>query len=304
MTSIELNRLGFFVFSGCLDPNGKGATELKKFAPQSNRIVTLPMDVTSQDQISAAYEKVQSVLNDPSSGVTELFAIVNNAGIGLSSPIEFAKENSLDPYDTHLDINTMGVIRVTRKFLPLIRKSKGRIINLSSMAARSNAVGINPYSVSKAATSKFTEGLQEELAPFGITSIDVNPWFFKTPILNPGNIIKLAVKRFEESSEDVKRAYGRESLKKVARGVVNLVSDPHIVMQNPELVVDTLVDAIMSAEPDMVYRVISPGLRQFIWVINDFLPWELVMYCRKLLDKLKEMKDTDVDQYLVDSKSN
>ncbi|XP_037031979.1 D-beta-hydroxybutyrate dehydrogenase, mitochondrial-like [Bradysia coprophila] len=299
MTSIELNRLGFFVFAGCLDANGKGAKELLALAPYPNRIVIIQMNVTSPDEISSAYERVEQVLNDSSSGVDQLFAIVNNAGIALSGPIEWSKENSLDPYDSHMEVNTMGVIRVTRKFLPLIRASKGRIVNLSSIAARANIHGINPYSVSKAATAKFTEGLQEELAPFGVTAIDVNPWFYKTPLLNPKNIIKAAFKRFEESSEEVRNAYGREALVKVAKGTVNLVSDPKIVIQFPEQVVDTLVDAITSAEPDAVYRVISPVLREIFWVLNDFLPWELVICIRRLLNKLQDFKEINVDQYLV-----
>lgn len=300
MTAMELNRLGFFVFAGCLDSNGEGAKQLLKNAPRQNRIVSIQMNVTNPDEISAAFNTVQEVLSDSSSGTNELYAVVNNAGIGLSSPVEWGKDNSLDPFDLHIDVNTMGVIRVTRKFLPLIRKSKGRIVNLSSVAARGNIFGMNPYSVSKAATSKFTEGLQEELAPFGVTSIDVNPWFYKTPILNPQNIIASAVKRFNESTEEVRNTYGRAWLEKLIKGVAALVSDPQIVIQHPEQVVDTLVDAITSAEPDAVYRVITPGIRVIFWLVNDFLPWELVIYIRRLANKVRDMKEFNVDEYRND----
>lgn len=300
MTAIELNKLGFFVFAGCLNSDGTGAKQLLSLAPYPNRVVIIQMNVSNQEEIAAAYDKVQNILTDRSSGATKLFAIVNNAGIGLSSPIEWGKENSLDPYDSHIDINTFGVIRVTRKFLPLIRRSKGRIVNLSSIAARTNIMGINPYSVSKAATSKFTEGLQEELAPFGVTAIDVNPWFYKTPMLNPRNIIMAALKRFEESSDDVKNAYGRQSVESVVRGTQALVTDPKIVIQHPEEVVDTLVDAITSAEPDAVYRVLTPGLRVFLWVTNDFLPWELVIYLRRILNGIRDRGEVDIDEYIDD----
>jgi len=298
MTAIALNKLGFLVFAAYLDSNGPGAKKLLKDASHPNRLINLQMNVTSQDEISAAHEQVQNILNDRSLGATKLYAIVNNAGIGLSSPVEWAKENSLDPYDSHIDVNTLGVIRVTRKFLPLIRKSKGRIINLSSIAARSNAAGLNPYSLSKAATAKFTEGLQEELAPFGVTAIDVNPWFYKTPMLDARKIITAAKKRFNESSEDVKKAYGPEALEKIAKGTVTLVSDPKIVIQRPEDVIETLVDAITSAEPDAVYRVITPGLRVFFWITNDFLPWELIIYVRRLLNRLKDFNELNVDEYI------
>ncbi|KAJ6649749.1 Estradiol 17-beta-dehydrogenase 2 [Pseudolycoriella hygida] len=296
MTSVELNKLGFFVFATFLDSNGDGAKKLLKEATYAKRIVNIQMNVTSQSEISLAYEKVLTLLNS-SSEPNELFAIINNAGIALTSPIEWAKENSLDPYDSHIDVNTFGMIRVTRKFLPLVRKSKGRIVNLSSIVARSNVSGINPYSVSKAAAAKFTEGLQEELAPFGVTVCDINPWFFKTPLLNPRNIIRSAVKRFQESSDEVKNAYGRDAVRKIVKGTVNLVSDPNIVIQHPEQVVDTLIDAVTSAEPDAVYRVISPGLRPIFWVLNDFLPWELVIYLRRLLHTLRDYKKVDIGEY-------
>ena len=297
MTAIELNRLGFFVFAGCLKVDGEGAKRLASLAPHSKRLLCLQMNVTSPDEISAASDKVQKLLADQSSGVNQLFAIINNAGIGVPSAIEWAKPDSLEPYDAHVDVNTFGVIRVTRKFLPLIRRSKGRIINLASIASRTNATGVNPYSLSKVATSKFTEGLQEELAPFGVTAIDVNPWFYKTPMLDAGGIIKASFRRFSESTEEVKQVY-RPHLEKVARGASALVEDPRLVIQHPEHVVETLVDATTSAEPDAVYRVISPGLRVLFWITNDFLPWELVILWRRFLNRVLEFDNRDVSHYM------
>jgi len=297
MTSIELNRLGFFIFATFLDSEGDGAKKLLEDAPYPSRILNIQMNVTSPTEIAAAYDNVRSFL-DSSSETNELFAVINNAGISLPSPIEWAKENSLDPYDSHIEVNTFGVIRVTRKFLPLIRKSKGRIMNLSSIFARSNINGMNPYTVSKAATAKFTEGLQEELAPFGVTVCDINPWFFKTQILNPKGLIPARIKRFEESTDEIKNFYGREYLKKNVKDAVSLVSDKYFVNQHPERVIDAIVDAVTSAEPDAVYRIISPAFRPMFWVINDYLPWELIMYVRRFLMKLQDFKKVNIDEYV------
>jgi len=298
MTAIKLNEMGFTVFAGFRDSNGMGAKQLLTYATSyPNRIVNLQMDVTNQDEVSAAYEKVKNMLDDGSAGATELFAVINNAGVAVSAPVEWAKENSIDPYDLNINVNTLGPIRVTRKFLPLIRRSKGRIINVSSLAARLNLFGLSAYSVSKAAMSKFTEALQEELSIFGVKAIDINPSFYKTAMVDTQRNIQEVKSRFEESSDDVKKAYDRE-LETVLKRILSIASDPMLLSEHPEHVVDAIVDGTTSAEPDAVYRIVPPILRVFNWIIIDFLPWDFLIYTRRLMDKLGRYNRVNVDEYL------
>ena len=60
-----------------------------------------------------------------------LWAIVNNAGIAEQSLVEFCPVES---FRRHLDVNTLGPIRMCKTFLPLIRRTRGRIINIVSKA--------------------------------------------------------------------------------------------------------------------------------------------------------------------------
>lgn len=61
----------------------------------------------------------------------ELWAVVNNAGLAMIAEIEWC---SVDSFQKILDVNVLGVVRVTKAFLPLLRHSKGRVINVSSLA--------------------------------------------------------------------------------------------------------------------------------------------------------------------------
>ncbi len=60
-----------------------------------------------------------------------LWALVNNAGIAVFTEIEWC---SVDQFQRVMDVNVFGVVRVTKAFLPLIRQSKGRVINVASLA--------------------------------------------------------------------------------------------------------------------------------------------------------------------------
>ena len=78
------------------------------------------MDVTNDEEVMKTYEEVK---NDLNRNQEELWAVVNNAGIGSFGPIDWG---TLDTYKNVFDVNTFGTVRVTRTFLPLIRKSKGK----------------------------------------------------------------------------------------------------------------------------------------------------------------------------------
>ena len=86
----------------------------------------IKLDVTKDADISNAVEEVQK------SGVS-LRAIVNNAGISAFGYTELLK---FDRYQKNMDVNFFGTVRMTQKFLPLLRQSKGRIINIGSIGAR------------------------------------------------------------------------------------------------------------------------------------------------------------------------
>lgn len=292
MTALELNSLGFHVIATVYSEESPGSKDLVQKSIYKNRMTVTKMDVTNKEDVLRVVQEVSTLLQNNSN--LKLFALINNAGIASGGEIEWSTPGSVEDYEKLLSVNTLGVIRVTRSFLPFLRKSRGRVINLSSILGKCSLPGLSAYCVSKAATAKFTEGLQTELHQFGVKGIDVQPWFFKTPMLNPRLIVDEMKRRWSDATDEVRSAYGGEPyLTQRCQGAVYLVTNPKNVIQTPEDVVDTLVDAVISPEPDTVYRVITPGFGIGFWIINDALPWDLLFYGRRLIDRIGEIYATN-----------
>jgi NAD(P)-dependent dehydrogenase (short-subunit alcohol dehydrogenase family) len=126
------------------------------------------LDVTDTDQIARAAERV-----------AELDALVNNAGIAISMPLEFIP---LDELRRQLEVNVVGQVAVTQAFLPQLRRSRGRIVLVGSIAGRSALPFLGAYAASKHALEALADTLRVELRPFGIDVSLVEPGTIRTPI--------------------------------------------------------------------------------------------------------------------------
>ncbi|GFY37737.1 estradiol 17-beta-dehydrogenase 2 [Trichonephila inaurata madagascariensis] len=118
-----MDDLGYHVFAACLDIHGKGATDL--INQSSSRLQVLHLDVTSDQSVQLAKDYVGKHLKN-----NVLWAVLNNAGVSQAGEIDWTP---LDDIQKVYDINTMGVLRVTKAFLPFLKKSKGRVINNTSI---------------------------------------------------------------------------------------------------------------------------------------------------------------------------
>lgn len=133
----------------------------------------LEMDVTSEDSVRAAAETVIGESGAPD-------ALINNAGqmyMGLTeafTPDELARQ---------LDVNVVGVHRVSRAFLPSMReKGDGLVINVSSVAGRFGAPLFGVYHASKWALEGYSLGFRTELASSGVDVVVVEPGPFATEL--------------------------------------------------------------------------------------------------------------------------
>jgi NAD(P)-dependent dehydrogenase (short-subunit alcohol dehydrogenase family) len=122
-------------------------------ARMDGRVTPLTLDVTSAEQIQAAVKRVES-----------LDVLINNAGIALYDDL-----SDLDAIGRHLAVNLFGMLNVTRAFLPLLKRSKGAIVNNLSMVALAALPIIPAYSISKAAAFSMTQSLRALLAGQGVT---------------------------------------------------------------------------------------------------------------------------------------
>lgn len=117
------------------------------------RVIPVILDVTDAGQIQRAVEQVDS-----------LDVLINNAGISIADDL-----SNPEVIEQHLEVNLFGTLNVTRAFLPLLRRSKGAIVNNVSLAALA-ALPIMPgYSISKAALFSMSQSLRALLARDGVT---------------------------------------------------------------------------------------------------------------------------------------
>lgn len=163
----KLNKLGFTVIAACLDSKASEKLVLETVFPQ--RMLVTKLDVTRDQDVQNCYDAVVQMLHN--NGI-QLWAIVNNAGVFDAG---FSEWGNMDSYARAINVNTLGCVRVTRQFLPLIRRSKGRVINVTSVAARLSMPGYGAYCMSKHATQAFNDTLRKEMRAFGVNVISIEP---------------------------------------------------------------------------------------------------------------------------------
>ncbi|XP_036296591.1 17-beta-hydroxysteroid dehydrogenase type 2 isoform X1 [Pipistrellus kuhlii] len=263
-----LDQLGFTVFAGVLNENGSGAEELRRTC--SKRFSVLQMDVTDSQQIKDAYSKVvQKVKN------RGLWAVVNNAGI-----IGLPADGELIPmihYKRCMDVNFFGAVEVTKAFLPLLRKSKGRLVNISSMAGGVPFLKMAAYGSSKAALTMFSAVMRQELSKWEVKVSNIQPGGFRTSITGTREMLdKLEKDILDHLTPDVKEEYGLDYIL-AQKNVLNKAftyasSDMSPVLQD-------IQHAISAKRPFTFY---TPGSGAYLWFcFVSFSPTGIFDYFNK-----------------------
>lgn len=126
------------------------------------RISTVFLDVTDADQIAGLDDSLPETLD----------AVVNNAGIVVGGPLETL--SSAD-WRNQLEVNVIGQFAVTRAVLPRLRRSRGRIVFVSSVNGRMSMPLIGAYAASKFALEAGADALRMELRPWRIPVVIVEP---------------------------------------------------------------------------------------------------------------------------------
>ena len=168
--ALTLDSLGYRVFAGIRNP-ADGETLQRQAGP---RLMPIRLDVTDPASIAGASHTVTAMIGDHG-----LAGLINNAGIGVAGPIEALP---LTDWRRQFEVNLFGLIATTQTFLPLIRKGRGRIINMGSIAGRASMPFMAPYAASKHALVAVTDALRIELQPWGIRVALIEPGAIATPI--------------------------------------------------------------------------------------------------------------------------
>jgi len=166
----RLDGLGYVVYAGVRKPED----EARLSGSSSPRLVPIRLDVTLSADIESAARRI-----DAERGDGGLDGLVNNAGIAVGGPLEFVP---MALVREQFDINVLGLLAVTQAILPLLRRARGRIVNIGSIAGITTTPLVGPYCASKHAVEALSDGLRLELAGSGIEVALIEPGAVKTPI--------------------------------------------------------------------------------------------------------------------------
>jgi NAD(P)-dependent dehydrogenase (short-subunit alcohol dehydrogenase family) len=255
-TTLRLDRAGFRVFAGVR--KAEDGERLRKAASSERLHVIEPLDVTDSGQVAAAAELVEKEL-----GGDPLRGIVNNAGIGIGGPLEGLE---LDDFRRTIEVNTTGQLAVTKAFLPLLRRSKGRIVNMSSIGGRVAQPFAGPYIASKYALEAVTDVLRVELLEWDIDVIAIEPGTIATPIWEKSS--QEAEKVLEGLSPELRDLYGKR-LAKMAK-VLERQNKRGVP---PDKVAQAVEKALTSSRPRTRYLV---GDAHVLIALKTVLPTRVV----------------------------
>jgi len=155
-TALVLDANGYRVFAGVRrEEDGRALRE-----EASDALTPLLLDVTDSDAVADAVNRV----GEETDG--RLFGLVNNAGLSLNGPLELVPLSEIRKL---FEVNVVGLLAVTRSFIPLLRKERGRLINISSGHGLLAIPDKSVYAASKSAVQAISDSLRLELRPFGVS---------------------------------------------------------------------------------------------------------------------------------------
>lgn len=158
--ALSLQAYGFRVFAGV-------RTEADAAVLSREGLVPVQLDVRDPGSVATAVTTVTRATGDQG-----LAGLVNNAGVLLMGPVE---QTPLDAIEDLFQVNFLGPVSMIQQFLPLLRKARGRIVNISSVNGRLAFPLGGVYSASKFALEALTDALRVELRPWGIAVSLVEP---------------------------------------------------------------------------------------------------------------------------------
>ncbi len=238
-TALHLDKLGFRVFAGVRKESDGQA--LRKEA--SNKLMPIFLDVTDGDTIAAAVDTVAKETGG------ELYGLVNNAGLSLNGPLELVPTSKIKQL---MDVNVLGLLAVTQAFLPLLRQSKGRIINISSGHGLLAVPDKSVYAASKFAVQAITDSLRVELSPFNVSVSSIVVGKVDTAVLE--KIITDRDKMIEAAPAEVVKLYSPliEFFDKEVKELPGI----------PAIEVGKVVAQVLTSEKPKAQYLIGPGAKK------------------------------------------
>lgn len=145
--------------------------DLSRHGSDREGVTHITTDISDETAVNAAIARIQNEQG-------KIDVLINNAGFGISGAVEFTDTEDAKRL---FDVNFFGTVRVTKVVIPVMREQgRGKIVNVSSVAAIAPIPFQTYYSSAKAALLCYTMALANELKPFGITATAILPGDIKT----------------------------------------------------------------------------------------------------------------------------
>uniref|UniRef100_A0A0G4HIK6 Uncharacterized protein n=1 Tax=Chromera velia CCMP2878 TaxID=1169474 RepID=A0A0G4HIK6_9ALVE len=252
----RLDFLGFRVFAGCLSE--QSMNKLK--AEASTSLTPVLCDVTKEDHVVAAAKTIEAECPEG------LFAVVNNAGVSDSFLAHLMRPEDIR---RSMEINYMGTVTVNYHFFELVRKAKGRIVNMASICAYFTGFGLGPYCATKFAVRAYSEALRQEVEPLGMKVVIIEPGASRTPLMTT-EAQKGMDKYWKGAEESRKKVYADPE--EFFNGCKRSFALFEFLAEDPQKVVNAYESALTSAYPRTRYTpTLNSKLLCFFSQLPDFV---------------------------------
>lgn len=169
-TTARLAAAGWSVLAGVRDRRAGEALA----GSAEGEVTPVVLDVASEESIAVAAYLIADL-----AGEGGVHGLVNNAGLVVEGPVELL---SGDDLRRQFEVNVVGAMSVTRALLPLLRRARGRVVNVGAVTGRTAVPYFGAAAASKAALVAFTDALRLEVRPFGVEVSIVEPTPVETQI--------------------------------------------------------------------------------------------------------------------------
>ena len=207
---------------------GRKEDALKETASLNENISYVVGDITKDESVKELVGFVKDKFG-------RLDILVNNAGW---CPVQFLKDMTIADYDKAFDLDVRALVNLTIETLPLIRESKGNIINLSTVGATHRSPNLSMYTGAKAAVENFTRCWALELAEEGVRVNAIAPGAIDTNIWNVTDLSEEESKKHREFIEStiLCKRFGKPE--EIANVALFLVSDESSYINGAIIAVD------------------------------------------------------------------
>jgi NAD(P)-dependent dehydrogenase (short-subunit alcohol dehydrogenase family) len=213
----------------------------------------LIMDVTKSGQIDLALTEIRTARKG-------LYGLVNNAGL-----VDFWPLAELEDADLHhiFEVNLFGIHRVTRAAIPLLVKSGGRIVNVSSIQGLVSTKFSGPYEMTKHGLEAYSDTLAKELKDYGVKVITVEPGGFRT------NYARTTAHVLARRARNYSPILMKKEVTTILRKWDDIVAEVS-ARQAPHKVVVSVHHALFSKRPKHRY-VVTARKEEFRWALNGLV---------------------------------